>query len=98
MPSGFRQRHDLMFEFARELKTLPDLANATANDYKRYVRQWHETVEIRQPVGLCREFQCAADPENHFFLSARTGAICWRRVGHRCLDTCGYCDSMKSSN
>ena len=76
IPSGFRQRHDLMFEFARELKTLPDLANATANDYKRYVRQWHETVEIIQLVGLCRELQRAADPENHFFLSARTESIC----------------------
>jgi len=45
MPNGFRQRHELLFEFARELKAMPDLADAPAEDLKPYARRWHEKAK-----------------------------------------------------
>jgi len=116
----------LLFEFARELKALPELADASADDLECYVRRWHdrakpflrwsfeetwldfleswdkvkypkgegpvdmafqqvlatelpeaaaryETPEMKQLVGLCRELQRAAGPDNQFFLACRTG-------------------------
>ena len=45
MPNGFRQRHELLFEFARELKAMPDLADAPADDLKSYARRWHEKAK-----------------------------------------------------
>lgn len=41
-PSGIRQRHRLLFEFARELKAIPSLGDAPVGELKRYVRQWHQ--------------------------------------------------------
>jgi len=39
MPNGFRQRHDLLFEFTRELKAMPELADSPADNLERYVRR-----------------------------------------------------------
>jgi hypothetical protein len=42
LPTEFRQRHLLVFQFCRELKAIPGLADATPNDLRPYVREWYD--------------------------------------------------------
>ena len=44
MPTAFRQRHDLLFKFARWLKGHPALVDAPAAALKPYLRQWHQAA------------------------------------------------------
>lgn len=44
LPAAVGERHYRIFEFARRLKSLPELANATAADLIGHVRRWHATA------------------------------------------------------
>ncbi len=44
LPQRVGERNAKVFEFARELKALPPLADAHPRDLKRYVRQWHKAA------------------------------------------------------
>lgn len=41
LPSGPGQRHKLVFEFARRLKAVPQLADQSGCDLRRYAEAWH---------------------------------------------------------
>ena len=49
LPSGAGQRHRALFQLARELKAIPEMADAPWDKLKTVVRQWHELAlpEIR---------------------------------------------------
>jgi len=41
LPNGYKQRHKLLFDLARELKALPGLRDAPVVDMRPIVQQWH---------------------------------------------------------
>ena len=42
LPTDFKQRHRMLFRFARKLKRIPALTEAPANSLKSWVQQWHQ--------------------------------------------------------
>lgn len=44
LPTDTGQRNRAVFEFARALKAIPELAEADPKDLKGYVRQWHDAA------------------------------------------------------
>jgi hypothetical protein len=55
LPTGFGQRHGMVFEFVRALKAIVELREAPLGSLKPYVHQWHAQAKPRVRTKLFEE-------------------------------------------